>query len=165
MLDCLPETVEPIGLADAGRSFRGEIAIAAFERLRPLLADTEGGLRVLLTFRRDERRLRVLTGLIEGRLRLICQRCLQALEFPLQVEFRLGIVASEAEIDRLPEGYEPLLANGELLRTADVVEDEILLLIPAVPMHGGETQCESGYRNRPVQERDNPFSVLEKLKT
>ncbi len=165
MLDCLPETVEPVGLADAGRSFRGEIAIAAFARLRPLLADTEGGLRVALVFRRDERRLRVLTGRIEGRLNLICQRCLQALEFPLQLEFSLGIVASEAEIDRLPQGYEPLLANGELLRTAEVIEDEILLLIPAVPMHAGESRCESGYRNRPAQEKDNPFSILEKLKT
>jgi len=165
MLDCLPESIEPVGLADVGRSFRGEIAVSGFERLRPLLADTDGALQVQLSFHLDERRMRVLQGSISGEVRLVCQRCLQALAFPLQVEFSLGIVASEAEIDRLPDGYEPLLVNGEPLKTSEVIEDEVLLAIPAVPMHSGAERCESGYRNRPLPEKDNPFSVLEKLKT
>ncbi len=165
MLDCLPQTIEPIGLADAGRSFRGEIAVSEFERLRPLLADTDGVLQVSLSLRRDERGMRVAEGSIAGEIRLVCQRCLQAMEFPLQVEFRLAIVTSEAEIEPLPPGYEPLLATGELLRTAEVIEDEVLLRIPAVAMHSGVGRCDSGYRNRPVAEKDNPFSILEKLKT
>ena len=164
MLDCLPQTVEPVGLADVGRSFRGEIAVGAFERLRPLLADTEGTLQVSLAFRRDERRLRVLTGSIAGEIRLVCQRCLRAMAFPLQVEFSLGIVTSEAEIDRLPPGYEPLQVDGEPLKTVEVVEDEVLLAIPPVPMHSGGERCESGYSNVPLPAKDNPFSVLEKLK-
>ena len=162
MLDCLPDHIEPIGLADAGRSFRGELALDAFDRLGPLMADREGQLRVELSFHRDERRIRVLEGRIDGSVRLVCQRCLEALEFPLALTFNLGIVASEDECERLPEGYEPLLVDGDPLKTADVVEDEILLAIPPVPLH---TQCDSGYRNHPAAEKDNPFSVLEKLKT
>ena len=164
MLDCLPETIEPVGLADVGRSFRGEIAVSSFERLRPLLTDSGGVLQVRLSFRLDERCMRVLTGSIAGELRLVCQRCLQALAFPLQIEFSLGIVTGEDEIDRLPQGYEPLLVSGELLRTVEVVEDEVLLVIPPVPMHE-PGRCESGYRNQPLPEKDNPFSILEKLKT
>jgi len=165
MLDCLPEIIEPVGLADVGRSFRGEIAVSACERLRPLLSDSEGMLQVGLSFHLDERRMRVLQGSIAGELRLVCQRCLQPLVFPLQVTFSLGIVGDEAEIDRLPEGYEPLLVNGEPLKTVEVIEDEVLLVIPAVPMHSGTVRCESGYENRPLPAKDNPFSILEKLKT
>jgi uncharacterized protein len=165
MLDCLPETVEPVGLADAGRSFRGEIAVGAFERLRPLLADTGGVLKVGLVFRVDERRVRVLEGSIDGEIRLVCQRCLQALAYPLHVQFRLGIVGQEANIDLLPDGYEPLPVSGEPLPMIDVIEDEVLLVIPVAPMHAGDAVCDSGYRNRPLPEKENPFSILEKLKT
>lgn len=165
MLDCVPGTIEPVGLADAGRSFRGEVAVREFQRLRPLLSDSEGVLRVQLEFRLDERRIRVLQGSIDGEVRLVCQRCLQALAFPLQLNFSLGIVTDESEIDRLPEGYEPLLVSGDPLNTVEVIEDEVLLAIPAVPTHGDEQGCELAYQNQPAVKKDNPFSVLEKLKT
>lgn len=165
MLECLPETVEPVGLADAGRSFRGEIALSDLGRLAPMLSDNGGHLRVSLVFRLDQRRIRVLDGSIDGEIHLICQRCLEPLPWPLHLRFSLGIVTDEAGIDRLPDGYEPLLVQGEPLKTAEVVEDEILLAVPTVPMHEGVQRCDSGYRNRPVTERDNPFSVLDKLKT
>lgn len=162
MLDCLPVQIEPIGLADVGRSFRGELGLEGMQRLEPLLFDAEGRLRVQLAFHLDERRIRVLEGSIDGCVRLVCQRCLQAVAFPLALALRLGIVSSEAEIERLPEGYEPLLVDGDTLHTVDVIEDEILLALPAVPMH---EHCDSGYRSTPAPERDNPFSVLEKLKS
>jgi uncharacterized protein len=165
MLDRLPERIEPVGLADAGRAFRGEIAVERCERLAPLLADHEGALQVELVFERDERCVRVLGGKLTGRVKLICQRCLQVLEFPLDLVFRLGIVRSDEEIDRLPEGYEPLLVSGNPLFTVEVLEDEILLAIPAVPVHGDGQSCKLAYTNTPVVERVNPFSVLGKLKT
>ena len=165
MLDCLPESIEPVGLADVGRCFRGEIAVSAFQRLQPLLADADGTLKVSLEFRRDERSLRVLRGILDGEIRLVCQRCLRSLAYPLQLEFSLGILTREAEIDLLPEGYEPLLASGEPLDTVEVIEDEVLLVIPTVPMHAGDRTCDLGYQNRPSPQKVNPFSILEKLKT
>jgi uncharacterized protein len=165
MLDCLPECIEPVGLADAGRSFHGEIAVSALQRLRPLLSDADGALKVRLQFRVDERRIRVLSGSIDGELRLICQRCLRPLVYPLHLEVSLGIVTQDKEIDLLPDGYEPLLVSGESLSTVEVVEDEVLLVLPAVPVHAGSSLCDSGYRNQPLPEKENPFSVLEKLKS
>ncbi len=164
MLDCLPERIEPVGLADAGRSFRGEVPVSELMRLRPSLSSADGRLKVALEFRLDERRIRTLAGCIEGSVDLVCQRCLETLRFPLDLEFRLGIVSSNEEIDRLPDGYEPLLVTGEPLRTFDVVEDEVLLAIPVVPLHEGVDGCESGYVNQPLAEKENPFSVLKKLK-
>ena len=165
MLDCLPEYIEPVGLSDVGRSFRGEVPVSKLSRLLPSLSSEDGALKVQLAFRLDERRIRALKGTIQGSVSLVCQRCLKGLRFPLDLSFCLGIVTSEADIDRLPEGYEPLLVSGEPLRTIDVVEDEILLAIPAFPLHDGEQKCVLGYENQPLAEKDNPFSVLEKLKT
>lgn len=164
MLDCLPDRIEPVGLADAGRSFRGEVPVSELMRLRPSLSSVDGRLKVALEFRLDERRIRTLAGRIEGSVDLVCQRCLETLKFPLDLEFRLGIVSSNEEIDRLPDGYEPILVSGEPLRTFDVVEDEVLLALPVIPLHEGVDSCESGYVNQPQAEKENPFSVLEKLK-
>ncbi len=165
MLDCLPEHVEPLGLADVGRSFRGEVSVSNLERLLPSLSSSDGILKVQMDFRLDERRIRTLKGAISGDLELVCQRCLKGLGFPLDLKFRLGIVTSEAEIEKLPEGYEPLLVTGEPVKTVSVIEDEILLAIPAIPLHQGQPGCETGYVNQPMPEKDNPFSILEKLKT
>ncbi len=166
MLDRLPEQIEPLGLADVGRSFRGELPVSALTRLAGMLRDTQGELAVELRLGVDERRVRVLGGRIAGELRLTCQRCLDELRFPLDLEFRLGIVRDESEGDRLPEGYEPLLAGGDPMPLADIVEDEVILALPVIAMHGGENGCEMKYRNTeaPV-ERANPFAVLEKLKS
>lgn len=166
MLDCLPERVEPLGLADVGRSFRGKLPVRCFERLAPLLHSNEGELAVRLEFRLDERRIRTVKGTVEGELNLVCQRCLNRLRFPVDLKFSLGVVSSEAEIDRLPDGYEPLLVSGESIPTRALVEDEVLLAIPAIPVHeDGMGGCETGYRNPEIPEKENPFAVLKKLKS
>jgi uncharacterized protein len=166
MLDCLPERVEPLGLADVGRSFRGKLPVHCFERLAPLLHSNEGELAVRLEFRLDERRIRTVKGTVEGELNLVCQRCLNRLRFPVDLKFSLGVVSSEAEIDRLPDGYEPLLVSGEPIPTRALVEDEVLLAIPAIPVHeDGMGGCETGYRNPEIPEKENPFAVLKKLKS
>ena len=166
MLDCLPERVEPLGLADVGRSFRGKLPVRCFERLAPLLHSNEGDLAVRLEFRLDERRIRTVKGTVEGELNLVCQRCLNQLRFPVDLKFSLGVVSSEAEIDRLPDGYEPLLVSGESIPTRALVEDEVLLAIPAIPVHeDGMGGCETGYRNPEIPEKENPFAVLKKLKS
>lgn len=166
MLDCLPERVEPLGLADVGRSFRGKLPVRCFERLAPLLHSNEGELAVRLEFRLDERRIRTVKGTVEGELNLVCQRCLNRLRFPVDLKFSLGVVSSEAEIDRLPDGYEPLLVSGESIPTRALVEVEVLLAIPAIPVHeDGMGGCETGYRNPEIPEKENPFAVLKKLKS
>lgn len=165
MLDCLPKRIEPVGLADVGRSFRGKVPIAELSRLEPILFSSQGELGVQLDFGLDERRIRTVKGSIEGSLELVCQRCLGALRFPLDLRIRLGVVSDESEVKRLPEGYEPLLVLGEPLLTFDLIEDEVLLAIPAIPRHTEDDRCVTGYRNEPLPEKENPFAVLEKLKS
>ena len=166
MLDCLPERVEPLGLADVGRSFRGKLPLQDCERLAPLLHSSEGELAVTMEFRLDERRIRTVKGTIRGELSLVCQRCLNRLRFPVDLKFSLGVVSSEAEIDRLPDGYEPLLISGEPIPTRILIEDEVLLAIPPIPLHDDSMgDCQTGYRNPSLTEKENPFAVLKKLKS
>lgn len=166
MLDCLPDHIEPVGLADAGRSFRGKIAVAEMSRLNGLLESTRGEIAVELGFRIDERRIRALSGRLSGQISVICQRCLSGMPVPVDIAFRLGIVTSELEASQLPEGYEALLATGDPMLLKDIVEDEIILALPIIPRHEDDAQCEVTVKTgSSKREKPNPFAVLKQLKT
>jgi len=90
-----------------------------------------------------------------GELRLTCQRCLGPVDFPLAVTSVLELAGSQAEIDAAEDGQDRVLAS----RTMDVaalVEDEVILALPMVPMHGG---CESAVA-RFAPEEASPFAAL-----
>lgn len=167
MLSRLPERIEPLRLADAGRRFEGSIDLAGLARLVPLLVTDEGQLQVSLEFDRDEAGIRYLAGQVRGRLRLICQRCMQPLDFEVDNRFRLGLVHGEEDGQRLPPSYEPLIVASEPMPTAQIVEDEVLLALPIVVMHQEPHPCAAPKQVEPLPEgmqRENPFAVLAQLK-
>ena len=74
---------------------------------------------------------------------------------------------------RLPERYDPLVVSGQTLSVAALVEEEILLALPAIPRHEGEA-CTAAKASdlQQRQENDvseasaaNPFAVLAQLKS
>jgi len=165
MLNRLPEQVEPLRLAEVGRAFRGEVAVSRLQRLAPDLRSHEGALQVELHFGLDERQVYALTGSIRGVLELTCQRCLEAVAVPIDIRLRLGIVTSEAEAERLPEGYDMLLAGRDPVVVAELVEDEIILALPLIPRHSDAAQCGMQPEDAAVPGRKvSPFAVLEDLK-
>ncbi len=126
-------------------------------------------LQVHLYIGRDAGGVLYLEGEVQGVLHLICQRCLGRMEFPVQRSFRLALVHSEAEADRLSDGYEPLLLEAERLIVRDVIEDELLLVLPDFPQHGAGEACTlPEYRKQEntvaVEEKPNPFAALASLK-
>jgi uncharacterized protein len=67
---------------------------------------------------------------------LTCQRCLAPLEHALTVERPLRFVASEAEAEALDaESEEDVLELPRRLDLIELIEDELLLALPLVPMH------------------------------
>jgi uncharacterized protein len=67
---------------------------------------------------------------------LECQRCLQPMTLPLQVERRFRFVEGEDEAARLDEELEDdVLALTRRLDLLALVEDELLLALPLVPRH------------------------------
>lgn len=101
---------------------------------------------------------------------LTCQRCMAAVQVPVDIDQWYRFVATEeiamAEDD---ESEEDLLVLEPQFDLLSLVEDELLMALPLVPMHG---QCPvpvvlqagaDGVRDVP-EEKPNPFAVLAKLK-
>jgi uncharacterized protein len=130
----LPQSVQPERLAEIGAVLQGSVGLSSMARLAGLLHDTDGSAEVELAFGVDEQGIKYARGRIRAALHLICQRCLQPLTYPIDIEMALGIVRPE-EAARLPENYEPLLLEDSAIDVTKTVEDELLLGMPIVPMH------------------------------
>ncbi len=72
--------------------------------------------------------------LVDGSVRLECQRCLDSLDLPLHLEAHLQLASSEAELAAAGDDVECVLAGREMSVVA-LVEDEVLLALPMVPKH------------------------------
>ncbi len=173
MSERLPEHFEATVLARRGARFSGRLALARMPRLVESLQSPDGEVAVELAFDLDPDGQVVLRGHIEARLQLECQRCLEPMPYELERDFTLGVVSDEASADRLPAAYDPLVDNGQPVSTLDVVEDELILSLPLVPMHAAG-QCTAavppgtntkGQDKQPAKPaRENPFAVLADLK-
>ena len=169
MSDKLPDLIDPLLLAERRSVFAGAIKIANLERLSGLVVESGGNVDIEAVFAK-EGKLAVVSGSIKGVLALECQTCLQALSWPLAIAFKLGVVSSLQEADRLEIECEPLLFNGEKLSFNNLIEDEILLALPDYPKHGYDCIQRNSSKNSDYEQQDhpgktdNPFSVLAKLK-
>lgn len=140
MSKVLPEIVKPDALVQSAETLAGTVAVAHMDRLTPLLADTAAEAEVELEFGRDADHFRVIHGHVRADLTLVCQRCVQPMKFSVDSDIVLGLVATEDEAQHLPERYEPLICASPTLNLRAVIEDELLLALPIVPMHA-ESEC------------------------
>ncbi|MFO8025374.1 YceD family protein [Thiohalophilus sp.] len=166
--DRLPVQVDPYRLAEQGREYDGELPLRQMKRLLPLLATETGVAAVSLRFGVDEMGVHYLHGTIQADLSVACQRCLEAMRFPAEIDLSLGFVGSTAEADRLPGDHEPYIVESVPVMLADIIEDELLLALPQIPMHDLE-ECPAQDYVEPEEEQDkagqdNPFQVLADLK-
>jgi uncharacterized protein len=92
----------------------------------------------------------------------------------IQVErpIELAMVSSDAEALRIQDELESYLVNDDSVFTQDLVEDELLLALPAIPVHEEPAQCDAamlewlgaGARDDSTQLHENPFAVLKKMR-
>jgi uncharacterized protein len=167
MSEKLPELIDPILLADRRSEFSGALKIANLERLSDILAVNDGEIEVEISFAKEGKRS-VVEGGIKGALEIVCQTCLHALPWSLDINFKLGVVSSLEEADRIGLDCEPLLFNGDKLSLSGLLEDEILLALPDYPKHGYEcikrSHADNSDKENNRTKAENPFSVLAKLK-
>ena len=162
----VPDVVDAWRMVTARRGFEGRLPLSSMPRLRDVLSDGEGQARFVLEFDRDALQIPYVELKIEAELPLICQRTLQRFLQPVQVVQRLGLIRDETDEAGLPEGYEPLLvAEGGELRPVELIEDELILAVPLVPVSPGSESLEQDWPVPPEEEaRANPFSALAALK-
>ncbi|GAA5214849.1 23S rRNA accumulation protein YceD [Corallincola platygyrae] len=165
----LPVHLDPIRNAQKRSSFLGEIDNERFNRLNEV-APLSSPVSVALECGIDAQGLAVMELSISTRLTLTCQRCNTTFEQEFEVQSTYCPITGRVDVDELPDAYEPveLDENGEVeLHT--LVEDELMLALPIVPMHDLE-DCPEGSNQmvygeiEPADERPNPFAVLNSLK-
>ena len=152
-------------MVQARRSFQGRLPLATLKRLATSLASTEGEIDYELDFDKDEFGISRVHVRATAALPLICQRTLEKFPFPVEVDARLGLIVHEDDESGLPPGYEPLLVDQAGLRPADVIEDELILALPLVPVKPGTQEIEREWvqgGEREVEAKPNPFAVLKK---
>jgi uncharacterized protein len=183
MKDRLPEHIEPLRLARTGRVFQGLLPLSRMARLMESVDTAAGDVEVELSFAINDRNVPCVRGHIRTEVGLQCQRCMQEMAWPIDNQFELLIVESEAEAEQLGEDSEVLLLDEQLISLSDLVEDEILLSLPIVPKHEAGTDCADNVSSsKAVEEiteqampstgdaaaedkaKENPFAILAELK-
>lgn len=163
----LPERVDTSRMVQARRSFQGTLPLASLGRLRESLATADGVAVYDLEFGRDELGIAYLGVHVETEFPLTCQRTLEVYRHPVRLDQRLGLIESENEEASLPAGYEPLLVADGHVNLADVIEDELILALPVVPLKPGaplEWQDAPEASDAADEDAPNPFAELAKLK-
>jgi uncharacterized protein len=184
----LPDLLNPRKAVASASSFSGSIGLSQLPRLSALLfsedararpagtdsqSESTGSVRYQLTFDQDEANRAVVTGEVEAVLPLCCQRCTGLYLLPVKAQIHLALVDGIDEANALPEHLDPLLIEERLMRASDLIEDELILAIPAVPRHV-EIECEppradmkktdSGDKPVDAGARVHPFAALAALK-
>jgi uncharacterized protein len=164
--------IDSLKFAREQGSLRGTLPIAGFARLRDSLM-SGGGDDMAVDYEvaggADQRGRPLLRLKIHGRLALQCQRCLQGLEHALAVDTALRLVPQAAlDAEQSDDPDEPdCIAASVNLDLAALIEDEILLSLPAYPRHGArhdEGSCEIAGGGAGV-EKISAFSALNAVKS
>lgn len=158
-------------LSDGRGELEFEIPLSAFPRLPPQPASTEAQIRGTAHFRRQGG-FAVVDLEVRGSVQLTCQRCLGPMRQSVDGDAHIALVASEAEAERVPPELEPVRAPEGRIRLRDLVDEEVLLALPIVPLHESSEECgqqaPSASSAREVETADEggvqrPFADLGKL--
>jgi uncharacterized protein len=127
-------------LADGQADVAFEIPLDQLPRVRAQMADSGGHVSGVAHFRR-EAGFRVAEIEMQGVVPLVCQRCLEPMQWPVSGSGRVALIAAESEADRVPQEFETVLAPESRIRVGDLVEEELLLSLPIVPLHADASEC------------------------
>ena len=153
-------------LADSRAELEFDIPVAELPGISAELS-AGGPVHARLAFGRDQGQslARVAS---RATLTLTCQRCMQPLAFELDTDSRVALVASEAEAEAVPEGWETYLAADGMLSIPALVAEEVLLALPIVPLHAdAECGAPRAGATAPAQDAEpamtRPFADLKAL--
>jgi len=141
-----------------------EFPLAGFARLRDRLAESAGAARMRLSLHLVDE---VPTGrlVVTASVGLVCQRCLQPMPAELHSDSELAFAMQDGE--RVPAGYELVIGDPKRVDLAALVEDELLLALPAIPRHASGETCQlpgTAVAEEPAApEMRRPFAGLKDL--
>lgn len=133
-----PLEVDRLALGETEIDF--DVPLAELPRLQSRIAGIGGSVRGAARFGRQAG-IAVAELSLAGKATLQCQRCMQAMELSVDSTTRVGLIFSEAEAAEVPEDLEPVLAREGRISAGELVEEELLLALPIVPLHETLRDC------------------------
>lgn len=168
--DRFPERIDPKKIFARQGSIVSDVPLRRFARLEESLSNTDGDVAVSLQFGHDANGRRRISGALRTRVQLQCQRCLEDLVLDLDVPMDVLVLASDAAARALPRELEAVVVEGdEELDLLTLVEDELILSLPIVPMHE-EQDCNRALERLNqapapgTEQQESPFAKLRALK-
>jgi uncharacterized protein len=153
-----PGVIDGLQFARGTQQLSGALGMEHLPRLAEMQGATEGVAFVVRGGMKDDGKPCLWIS-ASGELRLVCQRCLGQLVFPLSIDVELALTEDPREIEQAEDGVDRVLAT-RAMNVAQLVEDEVLLALPMVPRH---ERC--SVEMPPGREMNaSPFSVLTELK-
>ncbi len=174
-----PDRLDVPAFAQAGAHLEADEPLSAFERVYAEAVPSDGPPASVHWQAHGEMRLAAKGGAPAVWLHLeanthvpqTCQRCLGVVDIPLAVDRWFRFVADEAAAAAEDDDCEEdLLALEPRPSLHDVLEDELLMELPLVPMHDvcpvhiAMQAADPGVEEADAEARKNPFAALAKLK-
>jgi len=161
--------VDVFELARSRGSVNGKLAVNRAMRLRADLRDTSGAIQYQLDGFIDAQSRPAARLHLRADLPIVCDRCAQALDLPIDEMVTFCFVHDESELAALPvvadDEAEPLLGSDRFDLDA-LVEDQAILCVPVSPRHAqcpiGTTDSKPAVANRKAA-RPNAFATLPAL--
>ena len=158
----LPLTLDPVRTAQKRLDYQGIYTPDQVERVAESVVSVDSDVECSMSFAID--------GDAKVTVTLECQRCGKPFTHQVYTTYCFSPVRSDEQAEALPEAYEPIEVNefGEIDLLA-MVEDEIILALPVVPVHDSEhcevSEADMVFGELPEEaQKPNPFAVLASLK-
>ena len=166
----IPITLEPNHSAQRQVSYDGIVQFEKLPRLREVVTGIKGEVEVKIHCKKDKQDFTVVQGTAKAHLMTVCQRCNGELGLDLELEFDYSPVGIGKSSEHLPSFYDVVEMDEEgNINLHQLVEDELMLAIPIIPMHE-ESHCKFSEKPQSFGEikaeddKPNPFEILKQLK-
>lgn len=163
-----PEFFEPAVWSRKRGDFGGDVEIASLDRLADVLAARVGVARFELKFDGSASSIPRATLSVKAELTLTCQRTLEDYVEVIDRTSQLGFVDSETQLDSVGEDVEGWVMQEGGVRTRDLVEEELILAVPLVPISGDAPRGDWVHETQPAdveeEQEPSPFAALAQLK-
>jgi uncharacterized protein len=150
--------INSLSFAREAGSLQGELPIAGLTRVLDKLVDSSGFLSYRVVGGLGSRNRPQLLLQLDGLLSVCCQRCLEGIDYPVEVRSLLEFVDDENDLTQEEiedDSRDFLPAQGELDIVA-LIEDEIILNLPSAPRHESCALPQTGQGLGKI----SPFSAL-----
>ena len=174
MPDKLPARARPAMLAKHRTRLGGRLGADELPRLSELCRSRVARVDATLAFALEEASGRLLMHVhVRAELHLTCQRCLAAMAWRADHRNRVFVVSDHETARSLPRGADHVVCTAHEIAPAEVIEEELLLLLPQIPTHESIEQCDPGMvahlrdgrtRDAGDDRRRNPFAVLKSMR-